>query len=80
MVVSISELYGKKILTSGGRILGDVKGVMLNIEDGTVSHLLLSDVNVLTRSPNLRNDFIKNSVSFKRVKKISESIVVSDLI
>ena len=78
MTVNISELYNKKILTLGGRILGEVKGVMLNMENGEVSHLLLNNPENLMRSSNLRTDFIKNSVSFKRVRKITESIVVSD--
>lgn len=76
--VSISELYNKKIITLGGRILGEVKGVMLNLDTGEVSHLLLNDVSALMRSPNLRNDFIKSSISFKRVRKVSQTIVVSD--
>ncbi len=78
MTVNISELYNKKILTLGGRMLGEVKGVMLNMENGEVSHLLLNNPESLMRSSNLRTDFIKNSVSFKRVRKITESIVVSD--
>ncbi len=78
MSVNISELYNKKILTLGGRILGEVKGVMLNMDDGKVSHLLLNNPDNLIRSSNLRADFIKNSVSFKRVRKITENIVVSE--
>lgn len=78
MTVNISELYNKKILTLGGRILGEVKGVMLNMDTGEVSHLLLNDIEILKRSSNLRNDFIKSSVSFKRVRKITENIVVSE--
>jgi sporulation protein YlmC with PRC-barrel domain len=78
MPINVSELYNKKILTLGGKMLGEVKGVMLNLENGEVSHLLLNDVSNLIRSPDLRNDFIKNSISFKRVRKISESIVISE--
>ncbi|MDE1768733.1 MAG: PRC-barrel domain-containing protein [Candidatus Micrarchaeota archaeon] len=78
MVVSISELYGKRIITLGGRIIGNVKGVMLNFETGEVSHLLLDDADKLMRSSNLRSDFIKNSVAFKRVRKVTDTIVVSD--
>ena len=78
MSVNISELYNKKILTLGGRMLGEVKGVMLNMDEGKVSHLLLNNPDNLIRSSNLRADFIKNSVSFKRVRKITENIVVSE--
>ena len=59
-------------------MLGEVKGVMLNMDEGKVSHLLLNNPDNLIRSSNLRADFIKNSVSFKRVRKITENIVVSE--
>ena len=45
--VSISELYGKRIISNEGKMLGEIKGVMLNLEEGAVSHLrqdLLNDV------------------------------------
>jgi sporulation protein YlmC with PRC-barrel domain len=79
MSVNVSELYNKKVLTLGGRMLGEVKGVMLNMDRGEVSHLLLNNVDILLRSNNLRSDFIKSSVSFKRVRKITENIVVSEI-
>ena len=78
MTVNISELYNKKILTLGGKLLGEVKGVMLNMDKGEVSHLLLNNVENLIRSNDLRNDFTRNSISFKRVRKITESIVISE--
>jgi sporulation protein YlmC with PRC-barrel domain len=76
MSISISELYGKKIISNEGAILGEVKGVMLNIEEGAVSHLLLNDPDVLMRSTDPRNDLRKNSVAYKRVKKVSETVIV----
>ena len=78
MSVNVSELYNKKVLTLGGRMLGEVKGVMLNMDKGEVSHLLLNNPEILIRSINLRTDFVKSSVSFKRVRKITENIVVSE--
>ena len=78
MSVPISKLYNKRILTLGGRVLGEVKGVMLNLDKGEVSHLLVNNVENLIRSNNLRSDFIKSSVSFKRVRKVSDNIVVSE--
>ncbi|MDE1851530.1 MAG: PRC-barrel domain-containing protein [Candidatus Micrarchaeota archaeon] len=78
MSVPISELYNKKVIASDGRLLGEVKGVIINIDDSAVSHLLLNNVENLIRSGNLRDDFLKNSIMFKRVKKISETIIVSE--
>lgn len=76
MVINVSELYGKKIISNDGRVIGEVVGVMFNFEDGTVSHLLLTDANKLLKSNNPRLDIQKNSIAFKRVKKISETIIV----
>lgn len=77
-MVAISELYGKRIISLDGKRMGEVKGVMLNMEDGTVSHLLTTQIENLTRSPNVRTDFIKNSIAFARVKKIDETIIVGE--
>lgn len=80
-MLSISELYGKKIISNDGKVLGDVKGVMLDLEEGNISHLLLNKPEELLRSQNPRRDIQKNSVIYKRVKKVSETIIVgSDLI
>jgi sporulation protein YlmC with PRC-barrel domain len=76
MSMLISEFYGKKVISNEGKILGDVKGVMLNFEDGSISHLLLTDAERLIRSPNPRMDLQKNSVAYKRVKKVTENVVV----
>ncbi len=76
MSVLISEFYGKKIISNEGRILGEVKGLMLNFEEGEISHLLLTDAERLIRSTNPRIDLQKNSVAYKRVKSVSDNVVV----
>ncbi len=76
MGINISELYGKRIISNEGKMLGEVKGVMLNFEDGTVSHLLLAEPEVFMKSANPRNEILKKSVAYKRVKSISETIIV----
>lgn len=76
MSISISELYGKRIISNEGRVIGEVQGVMLNLEDGAVSHLLLTRIDKLQRSGDLKKDLQKNSIAYKRVKKISETIIV----
>lgn len=78
MAIPISDLYNKKVISQDGKVLGDVKGVILNMDEGGVSHLLLDNVESLIRSGNLRTDFLKNSIMFKRVKKISETIIVGE--
>jgi sporulation protein YlmC with PRC-barrel domain len=73
--ITISELYGKKIISNEGKMLGEVKGVMLNLEEGVVSHLLLTEPEILMKSTNPRLDIQKGSIAFKRVKKISETVI-----
>jgi len=74
----LSEIYGKKIITSGGKILGDVKEIVLDIENGQVSHLLTTKLEQLAKSGNVREALSKNSILYKRVKNVAESIVVSE--
>ncbi len=72
----ISEFYGKKVISNEGNILGEVKGLMLNFEDGGVSHLLLTDAERFIRSSNPKAELQKSSVAYKRVKKVSENVIV----
>jgi len=74
----LSEIYGKKIITSGGKILGDVKEIVLDMENGQVSHLLTTKLEQLARSSNVREALSKNSILYKRVKNVAESIIVSE--
>ncbi|MGC8479816.1 MAG: PRC-barrel domain-containing protein [Candidatus Micrarchaeia archaeon] len=74
-MVKISELYGKKIISTEGKIIGNVKGLMLNFEDGCVSHLLITEPEKLLRSADPRSELRTGSVAYKRIKSVSENIV-----
>lgn len=76
MTMSVSGLYGKKVISSAGGVLGEVKGVILDLSTGSVSHILLDRIDELVRSGNLRSDFIRKSISYDRVTKVGEGIVV----
>ena len=76
MTMLLSELYGRRMLTTSGKMLGDVKSIILNMDEGEISHLMLDKMDMLIRSNALREDFFKNSISYKRVKKVGDTIVV----
>ncbi len=76
MAIRISDLYGKRVISSSGGDLGEVKGVIIDLSSNSVSHLLLNKLEQLARSGNVRSDFMKNSITFDRVTKIGEGIVV----
>ncbi len=74
-MVKISEFYGKKIISTEGRIIGEVKGIMLNFEEGSISYLLINDPEKLLRSSDPRSELRSGSVAYKRVKSVSQNIV-----
>ncbi len=75
MTISVSELYGKKIISVEGKMLGEVRGVILNMVDGEVSYILTDKIEELGRE-DPRNELQKKGVLYKRVKKVSESVIV----
>jgi len=75
MTISVSELYGKRVISNSGHWIGEVGEVVIDVEQGVVSHLLLGKLDPGRPAEFLRELF-KNSVEFNRVKKISETIVV----
>jgi len=78
MALYVSQLYGKKIITNTGHWVGEVGEVVLDMEGGTVSHFLLGKVGA-AKSKDVMRELIKNSVEFNKVKKISETIVISGI-
>jgi sporulation protein YlmC with PRC-barrel domain len=74
-MVMISELYGKKVIGNNGRWVGEVFHVVVDTEAGTVSHLLLGKIDERVKGDMIR-ELIKNSITFDRVKKIADTIVV----
>jgi len=76
MTISISELYGKRIISGTGHWVGEVGEVVVDLEGGAVSHLLLGKID-LSKKKEMIKELFKNSVEYKRVKKITETILVS---
>ena len=78
MTLRVSELYGKKLISNSGHWIGEVGEVVIDVEQGTVSHFLLGKVDA-SKSKDVMRELVKNSVEFNRVKKISETIVVGGI-
>ena len=78
MPLLISELYGKQIITTSGNRIGRVEDVIVDVEEGEVSNILMTKGDNLIRSRDTREVFVKNNVKFKRVKNISETVIVTN--
>lgn len=76
MTINVSELYGKKIISGTGHWIGEVGEVVIDLESKTVSHLLLGKIDPAKTGDVIRGLF-KNSVEYKRVKKVADTILVS---
>ena len=74
-MVTISELYGKKIISATGHWIGEVGEVVIDTEKGAVSHLLLGKIG-MGKEKEIIVGLFKNGVEYGRVKKISETILV----
>jgi sporulation protein YlmC with PRC-barrel domain len=77
MVILVSELYGKRIITNGGQVIGMVEDVIIDFEAGSISSLLLTKMEELVRSQNTAGMLKKNSIRYDRVKSVAESIIIT---
>lgn len=77
MTINISELYGKKMISGTGHWIGEVGEVVIDLENGAVSHLLLGKIEAGKAKKEVIRELFKNSVEYNRVKKVSETILVS---
>jgi sporulation protein YlmC with PRC-barrel domain len=76
MTISISSLYGKRIINTTGRWVGEVGEVVVDLENKAVSHLLLGKIDT-SKTGEMIKGLFKNSVEYSRVKKVSDTILVS---
>ncbi|MCL5117223.1 MAG: PRC-barrel domain-containing protein [Candidatus Marsarchaeota archaeon] len=76
MAVLLSDLYGKEIITTTGKILGKVEDMIIDFEHGAVHSLLLTKIDNIIRSEKTPDMINKNSVNYTRVKSVSETIIV----
>ncbi len=76
MDLKISEIYGKAIISTSGEKLGKVEDIIIDFENGGISSILIKNMDNISRSEDLQNEIRKNSINYKRVKNVSEVIIV----
>lgn len=74
----LSEIYGKEIITNGGRKLGQVADLIIDFEKGGVSSILLVNADELIRSENTARQLAKNSVKYERVTNMDSTVIVKE--
>lgn len=77
MTATISSLYGKRIMSGTGRWLGEVGEVVIDLEQKTVSHLLLGKINTAEPGDMIKSLF-KNSIEYKRVREVGKTVLLKN--
>ncbi len=75
MTTKLSRLYGMDVFTDGGKFLGNVQDIILDIEAGEVYRVLLEKLPVAKESA--RQVVNEKSVRYKNVKSVEDVIVVT---
>ncbi len=75
MSMRLSKLYGMEIFTDGGKFVGAVQEIIVNLENGEVERILLEP---LPGGRDAAKDALRNkSILYKNVKSVEDVIVVS---
>jgi sporulation protein YlmC with PRC-barrel domain len=76
MSVNISKLYGMDIFSDGGRYLGKVYDIILDVEKGEVVRVTLESIHAVSRDDAQR--IIKEkTILYKNVRSVEDVIVVT---
>jgi len=76
MSVRMSKLYGMDIFSDGGKYLGKVFDIIVDVEKGDVVRLTLESIHAASRDEAQR--IIKEkTILYKNVKSVEDVIVVS---
>ncbi|MCL5680178.1 MAG: PRC-barrel domain-containing protein [Candidatus Marsarchaeota archaeon] len=75
-MVLLSDMYGKQIISNDGKRLGSVEDLILDFEEGKVVSMLTTKIDNLIKSEHTSQMLKKNSVSYDRVKNVSETVIV----
>jgi len=76
MSVNISKLYGMDIFSDGGRYLGKVYDIILDVEKGEIVRVTLESIHTVSRDEAQR--IIKEkTILYKNVRSVEDVIVVT---
>ena len=75
-MVLLSDMYGKQIISNDGKRLGTIEDLILDFEEGKIASMLTTKIDNLIKSDHTAQLLKKNSISYDRVKNVSETVIV----
>ena len=76
MAIKVSKIYGMDIYTDGGKFLGRVQEILLDLEKGEVVRLTMEPLSSVSKEEAQRI-LRDKSVLYKSVKSVEDVVVVS---
>ena len=76
MVMKVSKIYGMDIYTDGGKFLGRVQEILLDLERGEVIRLTMEPLNSVSKDE-AKRILRDKSVLYKSVKSVEDVVVVT---
>ena len=76
-MIKLSKLYNMKIYGSEGGLMGKVRDIILNVEEGSIVRILMKPMTNI-KADELTSFIRKNSILYKRVMSAKDVIIVSD--
>lgn len=77
MVVKLSKIYGLDIYTDGGRFLGRVNDIIIDLEKGEAVRLTMEPLNFLVSKEEAMRILKEKSILYRSVRSVDDVIVVS---
>lgn len=76
MAIKVSKIYGMDIYTDGGKFLGRVQEILLDLEKGEVIRLTMEPLNSVSKDE-AKRILRDKSVLYKSVKSVEDVVVVT---
>lgn len=76
MVMKVSKIYGMDIYTDGGKFLGRVQEILVDLEKGEVIRLTMEPLNSVSKDE-AKRILRDKSVLYKSVKSVEDVVVVT---
>lgn len=76
MTTKVSKIYGMDIYTDGGKFLGRVQEILLDLEKGEIIRLTMEPLNSVSKEE-AKRILRDKSVLYKSVKSVEDVVVVT---
>ncbi|MCD6549434.1 PRC-barrel domain-containing protein [Candidatus Micrarchaeota archaeon] len=77
MSIRLSKMYGMDIYTDGGKFLGRVQDIIIDLEKGEIIRLTLEPLSYHITKEDAVRILKEKSILYKNVKSVEDVVVVS---